>query len=48
MKQQLSLFAPALSVSAQHTIREALTLLEGQLREPGESFYLPVMPFAIG
>lgn len=38
MKQQLSLFAPALSASAQHTIREALTLLEGQLREPGESF----------
>lgn len=38
MKQQLSLFAPALSASAQHTIWEALTLLEGQLREPGESF----------
>lgn len=38
MKQQLSLFAPALSASAQHTIREALTLLERQLREPGASF----------
>lgn len=38
MKQQLSLFAPALSASAQHTIRAALTLLEAQLREPGESF----------
>lgn len=38
MKQQLSLFAPVLPASAQHTIRAALTLLEGQLREPGESF----------
>lgn len=34
MEQQLPLFAAELPVSAQHTIREALTLLERQLREP--------------
>ena len=38
MKQQLPLFAVGLPPSAQHTIREALTLLERQLREPGASF----------
>ncbi|AHE69276.1 hypothetical protein M942_05055 [Enterobacter ludwigii] len=38
MEQQLPLFAAELPVSAQHTIREALTLLERQLREPGASF----------
>ncbi|MBL5945908.1 RadC family protein [Enterobacter asburiae] len=38
MKQQLPLFATALSVSAQQTIREAITLLENQLREPGTPF----------
>ncbi len=38
MKQQLPLFAASLPASAQHTIREALTLLECQLREPGTSF----------
>lgn len=38
MKQQLPLFASDLPVSAQQTIREALTLLERQLREPGASF----------
>ncbi|MGC6030930.1 RadC family protein [Enterobacter kobei] len=38
MEQQLPLFATALPASAQQTIREALTLLECQLREPGASF----------
>ncbi|PLC59976.1 hypothetical protein B9P82_27690 [Citrobacter sp. L55] len=38
MKQQLPLFASVLPVSAQQTIRKALTLLERQLREPGASF----------
>ncbi|WP_436882696.1 RadC family protein [Enterobacter asburiae] len=31
-------FAATLPISAQHTIREALTLLEQQLREPGAAF----------
>lgn len=38
METQLPLFAAELPASAQHTIREALTLLERQLREPGASF----------
>ena len=38
MEQQLPLFAAELPASAQHTIREALTLLERQLREPGALF----------
>ncbi|CAM4358089.1 MULTISPECIES: RadC family protein [Lelliottia] len=38
MEQQLPLFAAELPASAQHTIREALTLLKRQLREPGASF----------
>ncbi|CAI1008021.1 MULTISPECIES: RadC family protein [Serratia] len=38
MEQQLPLFATGLPPSAQQTVREALTLLEHQLREPGESF----------
>ncbi|MSG11186.1 DNA repair protein RadC [Escherichia coli] len=38
MEQQLPLFAASLTSSEQHTIREALTLLESQLREPGTSF----------
>ncbi|KLR33552.1 RadC family protein [Enterobacter kobei] len=38
MEQQLPLFAAGLPASAQHTIREALTLLERQLREPGAPF----------
>ncbi|ELP5683673.1 DNA repair protein RadC [Salmonella enterica] len=38
MRQQLPLFAATLPTSAQQTIREALTLLEQQLREPGASF----------
>lgn len=38
METQLPLFASKLPASAQHTIREALTLLERQLREPGASF----------
>ena len=38
METQLPLFAAGLPASAQHTIREALTLLERQLREPGASF----------
>lgn len=38
MEQQLPLFAVGLPPSAQQTIREALTLLERQLREPGASF----------
>lgn len=35
MRQQLPLFAATLPASAQQIIREALTLLESQLREPG-------------
>jgi len=38
METQLPLFAAELPASAQHTIREALTLLEHQLREPGVPF----------
>ncbi|PWI77717.1 hypothetical protein DEO48_22925 [Enterobacter sp. CGMCC 5087] len=38
MEQQLPLFAAALAPADQQTIREALTLLECQLREPGASF----------
>ncbi|MFW0767269.1 RadC family protein [Trabulsiella odontotermitis] len=38
MEQQLPLFAVTLPACAQHTIREALALLERQLREPGASF----------
>lgn len=38
MEQQIPLFATGLPPSAQQTIREALTLLERQLREPGASF----------
>ncbi|MEB4602842.1 RadC family protein [Raoultella ornithinolytica] len=38
MEQKLPLFATGLPPSAQQTIREALTLLECQLREPGASF----------
>ncbi|EAM8211166.1 DNA repair protein RadC [Salmonella enterica] len=38
METQLPLFAAELPASAQQTIREALTLLERQLREPGASF----------
>jgi len=38
MEQQLPLFATGLPPSAQQTIREALALLERQLREPGASF----------
>lgn len=38
METQLPLFAAGLPASAQQTIREALTLLECQLREPGTSF----------
>ena len=38
MEQQLPLFATGLPPSAQQTIREALTLLERQLREPGAPF----------
>ena len=38
MEQQLPLFAAELPASAQQTIREALTLLDRQLREPGVSF----------
>lgn len=38
MEQQLPLFASDLPVSAQQTIRDALTLLEHQLREPGVPF----------
>ncbi|WP_373226014.1 DNA repair protein RadC [Enterobacter cloacae complex sp. ESBL7] len=38
MTPPLPRFAAALPVSAQHTIREALTLLEQQLREPGATF----------
>ncbi|HAT3453108.1 MULTISPECIES: RadC family protein [Enterobacteriaceae] len=38
MDTQLPLFATELPVSAQRTIREALILLEHQLREPGVAF----------
>lgn len=38
MEKQLPLFAYELPASAQQTIREALTLLERQLREPGMAF----------
>ncbi|EHF6859237.1 DNA repair protein RadC [Salmonella enterica subsp. enterica serovar Panama] len=38
MEQQLPLFAATLPLSAQQTIREALTLPEHQLREPGAAF----------
>ncbi|EHN6574088.1 DNA repair protein RadC [Salmonella enterica] len=38
MEKQLPLFAATLPLSAQQTIREALILLENQLREPGASF----------
>lgn len=38
MEQQLPLFARELAPTDQQTIREALTLLECQLREPGASF----------
>ncbi|EEP7761403.1 DNA repair protein RadC [Salmonella enterica] len=38
METQLPLFAAELPASAQHTIREALTLLERQLHEPGGAF----------
>lgn len=38
MEQQLPLFATVPPPSAQQTIREALTLLACQLREPGASF----------
>ncbi|EKC4779478.1 DNA repair protein RadC [Salmonella enterica] len=38
MEQQLPLFAATLPRSARQTIREALTLLENQLREPGAAF----------
>ncbi|EAB6034615.1 DNA repair protein RadC [Salmonella enterica] len=38
MEKQLPLFAATLPLSAQQTIREALTLLEHQLREPGAAF----------
>lgn len=38
MTPPLPRFAATLPISAQHTIREALTLLEQQLREPGAAF----------
>lgn len=38
MELQLPLFARELPLAAQHTIQEALSLLERQLREPGASF----------
>lgn len=38
MEQQLPMFVATLAPSEQQTIREALTLLERQLREPGASF----------
>lgn len=38
MEQQLPLFAATLPLAAQQTIREALTLLEHQLREHGAAF----------
>ncbi len=38
MELQLPLFARELPLAAQHTIQEALSLLERQLREPGATF----------
>ncbi|NTZ39831.1 DNA repair protein RadC [Enterobacter sp. JMULE2] len=38
MEQQLPLFARELAPADQLTVRKALTLLEGQLREPGAAF----------
>jgi len=38
MEQQLPLFARELAPANQQTVREALILLERQLREPGASF----------
>ncbi|HHX1453494.1 TPA: RadC family protein [Salmonella enterica] len=38
MEQHLPLFAATLPLAAQQTIREALTLPEHQLREPGAAF----------
>lgn len=38
MEQQLPMFITTLAPSEQQIIREALTLLERQLREPGASF----------
>ncbi|EBR8156141.1 hypothetical protein DOA20_13155 [Salmonella enterica subsp. enterica serovar Newport] len=38
MEQQFPLFAATLPASAQQIIREALTLPESQLREPGAAF----------
>ncbi|UAN16674.1 RadC family protein [Enterobacter asburiae] len=38
MEQQLPLFARELAPADQQTVREALTLLERQLREPGAPF----------
>lgn len=38
MESQLPLFARELPLAAQHTIQEALSLLERQLREPGAAF----------
>ncbi|WP_320711093.1 RadC family protein [Enterobacter asburiae] len=38
MELKLPLFARELPLAAQHTIQEALSLLERQLREPGASF----------
>lgn len=38
MELQLPLFARELPLAAQHTIQEALSLLERQLREPGAAF----------
>lgn len=38
MEQQLPMFVATLGPSEQQTIREALALLERQLREPGASF----------
>ncbi|EHG9470939.1 DNA repair protein RadC [Salmonella enterica subsp. enterica serovar Newport] len=38
MEKQLPLFAATLPLAAQQTIREALTLPEHQLREPGAAF----------
>ncbi|MBX9282102.1 hypothetical protein K5M41_08595 [Serratia marcescens] len=38
MEQQLPLFARELAPADQQTVREALTLLECQLREPGAAF----------
>lgn len=38
MEQQLPLFARELAPAEQLTVRKALTLLEGHLREPGAAF----------